>query len=86
MLERSSGDGFLNLGPLSDKISKRLRLDGRPASKFDGVSTELDNPLDDTTVGLFAAENVPQRELGDHGDLVILKVVVELARCNQDGV
>ena len=47
---------------------------------------ELDSPLDDVAVGLFVAENVPQRELGDHGDLVILKVVAELARRNQDGV
>ena len=82
VLEASSGDGFLNLSPLSDKISKRLRLDGRPASEFDGVSVELDNPLDDAAVGLFITENVPQRELSDHGDLVILKVVAELARCN----
>ena len=37
-------------------------------------------------VGLFVAEDVPQRELGDHGDLVILEVVTELARCDQDDV
>ena len=69
----------MDLGPLSDEISERLRLDGRPASEFDGVSAELDSPLDDAAVGLFVAENVPQRELGDHGDLVILEVMVELA-------
>ena len=28
------GDGLLDLGPLSDEISKRLRLDHRPASEF----------------------------------------------------
>jgi len=78
----SSGDGLLNLGPLSDEISKRLRLDGRPASEFDGVSAELNNPLDDAAVGLFVAENVPQRELGDHSDLVIFEVVAELVRHN----
>jgi hypothetical protein len=38
VLGASSGDGLLNLSPLSDKISKRLRLDGRPASKFNRVS------------------------------------------------
>ena len=79
MLGAGSSDGLLNLGPLSDEISEHLRLDGRPTSKFD-------SPLDDAAIGLFVAENVPQRELGDHGDLVILKVVVELARRNQDGV
>ena len=35
VLGASSGDGLLNLGLLSDEISKRMRLDGRPASKFD---------------------------------------------------
>ena len=58
MLGASSGDGLLDLGPLSDEISKRLRLDRRPASEFNGVSAELDSPLDDTAVGLFVAENV----------------------------
>ena len=86
VLEASSGDGLLNLSPLSDEISKHLRLDGRPASKFDGVSAELNCPLDDAAIGLFVAENVPQRELGDHGDLVILEVVLELSRCNQNCV
>jgi len=59
MLGTSSGDRLLNLSPLSDEISKRLRLDGRPASEFNGVSAELDNPLDDPAVGLFVAKNVP---------------------------
>ena len=75
MLGTSSGDRLLNLSPLSDKINKRLRLDGRPASKLDGVSAELDSSLDDAAIGL---ENVPQRELSDHGDLVILEVMAEL--------
>ena len=79
MLRASSGNGLLDLHPLSDEISERLRLDGRPASEFDGVSAELNSPLDDAAIGLFIAENVPQREFGDHGDLVILEVVEELA-------
>ena len=58
-LRASSGDGLLNLGPLSDEISERLRLDGRSASEFDGVSAELNSPLDDMAVGLFVATNVP---------------------------
>ena len=79
MLGASGDDGLLDLGPLGDKISKRLRLGGRPASEFDGVSAELDSPLDDVVVGLFVVEDVPQRELSDHGDLVILELVTELA-------
>ena len=86
VLRESSGDGLLNLGPLNDEISKRLRLDGRPTSKFNGVSAKIESPLNDVAVGLFVVENVPQGELSDHDDLVILKVVAELARRNQDGV
>ena len=59
VLGASRGDGLLNLGPLSDKISKRLGLDGRPTSKFDGVSAKLNGPLDDAAIGLFVAEDVP---------------------------
>ena len=59
MLRASSGEGLLDLGPLSDEISKCLRLDGRPASEFDGVSAKLDSPLDDAAIGLFVAEDVP---------------------------
>ena len=86
VLGACGGDGLLNLDPLSNEISKRLRLVRRPASEFNGVSAELDSPLDDTAVGLFVTEDVPQRELGDHDDLVILKVVTELTRRDQDGV
>ena len=60
VLGTGSDDGLLNLGPLSDEISERLRLDGRPTSKFNGVSAELDNPLDDAAIGLFVVENVPR--------------------------
>ena len=48
-------------------------------SEFDGVSAKLDSPLDDMAIGLFVVEDVPQRELSDHGDLVIFEVVIELA-------
>ena len=59
VLRAGGSDGLLDLGPLSDEISKRLRLDRRPASEFNGVSAELDSPLDDMAVGLFVAEDVP---------------------------
>ena len=59
MLEASGGVGLLDLGPLSDEISKHLRLDCRPAFEFNGVSAKLDSPLDDTTVDLFVVEDVP---------------------------
>ena len=80
VLGASSGDGLLDLGPLSDKISKCLSLMVGQLPEFNGVSAELNIPLDDTTVVLFVIENAPQRELSDHDDLVILKVVVELTR------
>ena len=79
MLGASGGDGFLDFGPLSDEIGERLRLYGRPASEVNGVGAELNSPLDDTTVGLFISENVSQRELSDHSDLVVFEVMSELA-------
>ena len=30
---------------------------------YNGVSAELDNPLDDMAIGLFVAENVPRGNL-----------------------
>ena len=86
VLGASGGDGLLDLSPLSDEISKRLRLDRRPASEFNGVSAELDSPLDNMAIGLFVTEDVAQRELGDHGDLVVLEVMAELVRLDQNGV
>ena len=59
VLGASSGDGLLNLGPLSDEVSQRLRLNGRPTSEFYGIGAELDCPLDDVAIGLFVMENVP---------------------------
>ena len=60
MLGASSGDGLLDLSPLNDEISEYLCLDGGPAFEFNGVSAELDSPLDDAAIGLFVVENVPR--------------------------
>ena len=51
-------DGLLVLGPLSNEVSHRLQLNGRPAPKFNGISAKLDCPLDDAAVGLFVTEHV----------------------------
>ena len=59
MLGASSGDGLLDLSPLSDEVNQRLRLNGRSAPEFNGISVELDYTLDDATIGLFVAEDVP---------------------------
>ena len=59
MLGASSEDGLLDLDPLSDQVSQRLRLNGQPASEFYGISAEPDYPLDDAAIGLFVAEDVP---------------------------
>ena len=60
MLGAGGGDGLLDLVPFSDKVSERLRLDGRPTSEFNGVGAELNSPLDDMAVGLIVVENVPR--------------------------
>ena len=59
VLGASSGDGLLDLDPLSNEVSQRLRLNGSPAFEFYGISAELDCPLDDAAIGLFVMENVP---------------------------
>ena len=59
MLGASSREGLLDLGRLNDVVSQRLRLNGRPTSKFYGISAELDCPLDDVAIGLFVMEDVP---------------------------
>ena len=84
VLRAGGSDGLLDLDPLSDEINKRLRLDCRPASEFNGIGAELNNPLNDVAIGFFVAKNVPQGKLSDHGDLVVFEVMPELARCNQN--
>ena len=58
VLGAGGSDGLLDLSPLSDEISKHLRLDCRPAFEFNGVSAKLDSPLDDAAIGLFVTEDV----------------------------
>ena len=54
--------------------------------KLDGVGAKLDRPLDDTATGFFIAKDIAEGKFGDHDDLVILKILVELAGCDQDYV
>jgi hypothetical protein len=63
-----------------------MRLNGRPAYEFYGISAKLDYPLDDASIDLFVRKDVPQRELSDHGDLIVLEVMAELARYDQNGI
>ena len=69
VLRVGSGDGLLDLGPLSDGISEHLRLDCRPTSEFNGVSAELNSPLDDMAIGLFVTKDVPR---GNSVTMIIL--------------
>ena len=54
------------------------------APKLDGVGAELNRPFDDTAVGFFVADDITKRKFGDYDDLVILKIMTELAGCDQD--
>ena len=82
MLGASSGDGLLDLGPLSDEVNQRLRLNGRSAPEFDGISAELDCPFDDAAAGFLIVENVTERVLRDYHYVVGIEVVVELPGCD----
>jgi hypothetical protein len=59
-----------------------LPLNGRSALKLDGVGAELDCLFDDAAAGVFVAEDITKGEFSDHGDLVILEVMAELAGCD----
>ena len=56
-----------------------MRLDSRSAPKLDGVGAELDRPFDDMAAGFFVAEGITKEEFDDYSDLVILKIMAELA-------
>jgi len=43
---------------------------------------ELNRPFDDVATGFFIAEDISEVEFGDHDDLVILEVMVELVGCD----
>ena len=70
VLGAGGSDRLLDLGPLDDEISKRLRLDGRLASEFDGVSAELNSPLDDAAIGHFVFQRMSPR-----GNLVTMVIL-----------
>jgi hypothetical protein len=86
MLGAISQNRLLDLGPFSDEISQNLRFDGRSTPKLNGVCADLGYPLDDAAIGFFIAEGITKWEFRDHGDLVELEVMVELAGCNQNHV
>jgi hypothetical protein len=38
------------------------------------------------SISFFVAEDIPNGEFRDHGDLVVVEVMVKLAGCDQDHV
>jgi len=52
--------------------------------ELNGVGAELDRPFDDMAAGFFVAEDITEREFGNHINLVIFEVIAELAGCHQD--
>ena len=86
MLRVVDQDRSLHIRPLGDEISECLRFDCVAGPKIDGIGAELDRPFDDAAAGFLIAENVIERVLRDYRYVVVIKVVVELLRCDQDGV
>ena len=86
MLETIDRDRLLDLGLFGDEISQNLRLNGWLAPKLNGVRAELNRPLDDMAIGFFVAEDITEWEFRDHDNLVELKVMAKLSRCNQNGI
>jgi len=54
--------------------------------KVDGIGAELDCPFNDAATGFLVAEDVTEWVLSDYRYVIGIKVVMELSRCNQDGV
>jgi hypothetical protein len=54
--------------------------------KFQQIWAKLQCPLDDAPVGVFIAQNVSQRKLGDHFNGVSVKIMAQFTRGNQDGI
>ena len=55
-------------------------------SEVDGIGFELDRPFNNAAAGFLVAKDVIERVLSDYCYVVVIKVVVELLRCDQDGV
>jgi hypothetical protein len=53
---------------------------------LDGISVELDCPLDDVATGFLIVEDISERILYDHNYVEGVEVVVKLSGCYQDCV
>lgn len=56
------------------------------ASEFQHIWAEIQCPLNDAPVGILVAQDVPQRKLRNHFYGVGVKVIVQLARGDQDSI
>jgi hypothetical protein len=53
---------------------------------LNGISTELDRPLDDVAIGFLIAEDISEWILCDHSYVEGVEVVAKLLGCYQDCV
>ena len=54
--------------------------------QVDGIGAEVDRPFDDVTASFLIVEDVVERVLRDYHYVVGIEVVVELLRCDKDGI
>ena len=54
--------------------------------KVDGIGAKLDRPFNDVAASFLVADDVAKWVLSDYHYVVGVKVVIELPRCDQDGV
>jgi hypothetical protein len=69
------GDRCIHICPLDDEVNQHLRLDGCVALKFEQIWAKLQCPSDDAPVGVFIAQDIPQRKRSDHFDGVSIKIM-----------
>ena len=54
--------------------------------EVDGIGAELDCPFNDADTGFLVPDDIAEWVLSDYRCVVGVKVVIELPRCDQDGV
>ena len=71
---------------IGDEVSERLQLDHVARPKVDSIGAELDRPFNDAATDFLIAVDVTEWVLSNYHYVVGVKIVMELPRCDQDGV
>jgi hypothetical protein len=68
-------DWSLHVRPFGNEVDESLGFDHMVRPVLDGISVELDRPLDDATTSFLIAEDVSERVLHDHNYVEGVEIV-----------